>query len=287
MKPFLGTDLTEDKTNVAMNGEEFIIQRTSESNTQALMKALDSSHKLINKARLPLVLRLAKGLFGFAGLVIAGGIIKAWDTETPFGQMYDTVPQLFWIAGASIIIYAVLELISRKKAKAIIESDEGNYTKSTLDSVIGNIYTELGVPSSLPETDILSFTYKNKNAEPYAKARALEVTPYNNLIFKIFADSENLYLANCDSKYSFPLSALKGIRTVNKRIALAEWNKDERPNKGEFKKYKLTTDNQNCVHIKPYHILEIEQNGEVCGIYFPCYELPVFEKVTGLKAEIK
>ena len=30
--------------------------------------------------------------------------------------------------------------------------------------------------------------------------------------------------------------------------------------------------------------LELEHEGETWGIYFPCYELPVFEELTGLKA---
>lgn len=286
MKPFLGVDLTENKNNEKLNGTEFILQTPSESNTQALHKAIDNSHTLINKAKIPLALRIIKAICGFVGMILTASIFRAWDTETSFSQMYETVPLLFWIAGACLIIFGMLEIISRKKAKSTLESDEGNHTKSSLDTVVNNIYAELGVPASLPETDILSFCYKIKDGEPHAKARGLEVTPYNNLIFKVFSDSENLYIANCDAKYSFPISQLKGIKTVKKRISLADWNKDEKPNKGEFKKYKLTTDSYDRVHVKPYHILEIEHNSEIYGVYFPCYELPVFERATGLKAEL-
>ena len=37
--------------------------------------------------------------------------------------------------------------------------------------------------------------------------------------------------------------------------------------------------------MKAYHILELEHGGENYGIYFPCWELPVFERLTGLNAE--
>ena len=35
----------------------------------------------------------------------------------------------------------------------------------------------------------------------------------------------------------------------------------------------------------PYYILEVVHNTETYGIYIPCYELPVFEELTGLRAE--
>jgi hypothetical protein len=39
------------------------------------------------------------------------------------------------------------------------------------------------------------------------------------------------------------------------------------------------------VFCKEYHVLELEQNGEEWGIWFPPYELPAMEALTGLKAE--
>jgi hypothetical protein len=37
--------------------------------------------------------------------------------------------------------------------------------------------------------------------------------------------------------------------------------------------------------VKPYHILELEKDGETYGIYFPAYELAAIESLTLLKAE--
>ena len=286
MNPFLGTDLTEDKENEIINGDEFITQKTSESNTQAFEKAMDDNFGLVKEAKLPLLLRIIKGVCGLGGLILAGGAIKAWDTETPFMQMYEAAPWVFWVAGGCLAVAGVLELLSRKKAKAVLLSEEGSRTKNTLDTVVKNIYAELGVPSSATETDILSFGYKIKDGEIHPKARIYETTPFTNLIFRAFTDGESLHLANCEAKYSFPLSELKAIRTVNKRIMLSDWNKDEKPNKGIYKSYKISVNEHDDVYVKPYHVLELEHNGEAFGIYFPCYELPTFEKLTGLKADI-
>ncbi len=285
MKPILGVDITEDKENEILNGNEFIIQRTPESSMQAFEKALDNNFELINKAKLPLAVRIVKGIFGFAGLVLTLGTVRAWDTEESIIEYYQAIPWIFWVCGACIAIWGILEFSARKKAKKIIQSDEGDYTKNTLETVVKNIYAEHGVPASAPETDILAISYKIKDGEVHPKARTFESTPFTNLIYKVFSDSENLYLVNCEAKYAFPLTGLKAIRTVKKRIMLSDWNKDEKPNKGIYKSYKLSVDDHNNVYAKPYHFLEIEHNGETYGIYFPCYELPVFEEVTGLKAE--
>ena len=73
--------------------------------------------------------------------------------------------------------------------------------------------------------------------------------------------------------------------TVNEKIAVPDWNKDTPPTKGEFKQFELTVDNLNRIIVPGYHILELDCNGEKWGIYFPCYELPTFESITGLSAE--
>ena len=78
---------------------------------------------------------------------------------------------------------------------------------------------------------------------------------------------------------------LKSIQTVKKRIAIPSWNKEEGPTEGEFKPYKMTVNDMDMVFFKPYYILVGERNGEEYGIYFPCYELAVFENLTGLKAD--
>ena len=93
--------------------------------------------------------------------------------------------------------------------------------------------------------------------------------PYLNPVFKIFSDTNCLYIANLEGKYAFPLSSLVSIHTVKKRIRIAGWNKEIGFKQGVYKQYKL----------------EVYHDGVSLGIYIPCYELPIFEELTGLKAE--
>ena len=80
-------------------------------------------------------------------------------------------------------------------------------------------------------------------------------------------------------------NTIKAIKSIKKTIRIMEWNKDEEFNKGLYKQYKLSEDNYGCIICKSYHILEFEHNNDLWGIYIPCYELPVIEDITGLKAD--
>lgn len=80
-------------------------------------------------------------------------------------------------------------------------------------------------------------------------------------------------------------SSLRAIRTVKKRIIFTGWNKDDRPESKRYKPYKMGTNQYGCVICRWYHILELELDGEIYGVYFPPYERPAFEAATGLKAE--
>ncbi len=198
---------------------------------------------------------------------------------------YQNAPWLFCGTVICAIVWVVLLFAKRKKKKATLEDEENNLAISRLDDIHDTIMTELSVPSDSKEVDVLFFHYKVKDGEIKVHGKATQMVQYLNLVFNIYADEENLYLANLECKYAFPLSSLKTIRTIKKRIHLPEWNKEEAFNKGIYKKYKLVSDKYGFIHCKSYHILELTHNGENYGIYFPNYELPIFEEVTGLKAE--
>lgn len=290
MKPFLGIDVTENKKNDKFNGEEFIVTKVSSASIQAYEGTAENAVEITEKAKLPLTVRIFHWLCGAVGGITAIGIVKALGNQENISvaEIYYNAPWMFWLSGICLAIWAVLTLISRKKAKTFIESEENEIAVSKLRSISNNIFAEMDVPPTAEEVDVLSFSYKMKNGEPKAVSRSLhslflQMTPFMNFSYKIYTDGEFLYLADLEMKYKFPLSSFRAIHTVKKNISISEWNKETPPNKGEYKQYKLRTDDE--IHMKKYYILEFEHNGEAWGIYFPIYELSTFEKLTGLKAE--
>ena len=287
MKPFWGIDLTTDKKNEQANGEEFLTAKPSLALTQSLERTSEDLEETIAKSKLPLALRIVQWGCLILGVAIVGGIIRLLTEgdSIPLKQMYQQAPWLFWLCGASLAVWLILTLIGTRKEKVVLEADESLQTFENLDDSCEAIFSELGVPADAPEIDVLSFFYKVKGDEIKVCEKAWQLAPYMNPIFHIFADSENLYLANLEGKYTFSLSSVKAIKSVKKTIRIVEWNKDEPCNKGVYKPYKLSEGEDGCISCKNYHIVEIERDSERWGIYIPCYELPVIEQLTGLKAE--
>ena len=275
MKPFLGIDLTTNKKNEQINGTEFLVQTPSAALANTLEDSSEKAEKTIETAKLPLLFRIIQFICGIASLMITGGILKA---DVSLAEGYHNAPWLYWTAGICAVVWLVLWLLSKQKAKTVLEAEESEQAFSHLEGTANAIYKELSVPDDAKEIDILSFFYKIKNGEmkPVEKAFATHFNPE----FKIFTDEENLYLANLEGKYAFPLSSIIKVHTVNKHIRIVGWNKKEKFNKGIYKQYKLTEDNYGSIHCKQYHILEINHQGESYGIYFPCYELATLEECT-------
>lgn len=281
MKPFIGIDITENKKNEKYNGEEFIVKTVSPLQKQTLENAQEDAVGLVDESKIPLPLRIIKGVCGLAVLFGIAGIVGAMEDIT-FSQCYHNAPWLFWIYAVCLVAWVILKVISVKKEKETLNTDTGENVVRKLESVSKSIYSDLDVPETAETVDILAFTYKMKDGEPKAKEAGFNPTPYLNIEVKAFIENDNLILADLENKYAFPLSSLKAIHKVNKNISVPGWNKEENPKKGKYKEYKLGVDDYGCVHFKPYYILEVLHNGESWGIYFPSYELPAFTKLTGL-----
>lgn len=284
MKPFWGIDITENKKNELMNGEELLVQKVSAQQEARFESALKETESLEKQSQLPLFFRILRNGCGILALLIFGGIMKSLGKGTTLEQGYANAPSLFWVLGGCAIVWLILALIGKKRSSDVLESREGTDAVTELDDASESAYAELGVPAGLPDTDILVVTYRLKDDE-IRTSDSLTKPPFINFNVKVFADEKNLYIADVAKKYAIPLSSLRGIREVRKAIFIPNWNKDVPPDKEPYKKLKLTQDNYERYRVKPYYILEFDHNYELWGLYFPNYELPAFESLTGLKAE--
>ena len=282
MKPVFCIDVTENKDNETINGGEFVIKTVSKERSEKMEDALERAMDTEEKAKLPLPYLIIEWICGSAGLLIASVSIGAC-LEIGFTTAYQNAPYFFYIAGACLIVWLILFLLSKKREKEVLDDTTVRNTEQELNANSKAIYDELGVPSDAPNCDILTFTYKIKNGETKVKNNG--VVDYLNIDMRVYLQDNCLCIADLEEVHAFPLAELTGIKTVNKRISIPLWNKEEAYNKGEYKQYKMTENNVGTVFFKPYHNLTLTHEGEEHGIYFPCYELPLFEKLTGLRAE--
>lgn len=284
MKPVFGIDITTNKKNERLNSEEFIIQTTSKQKTEELEEKQENLKQTIEESKLPLWVRIVKAICGFYALIVLGSVAKA-SFKIGFDQALRNAPILIISAFLCAIIWVILQFFAKRKENRVMTEQNAEQQVEELDTNLKNIYDELNVPKESASVDVLVFRYKVKNGKVVPKAIGLQMTEYMNLDVKIFKTEDNLCLADLENLFAFPLSSLRAIKTVKKRISVSSWNKDEEPTKGKFKPYKMAVNQYGQIFFKPYHILEIDQNGEIFGIYFPCYELPIFESLTGLKAD--
>ena len=277
MKPFLGIDLTQNKKNSEINGEEFLAAKPSPALAQALAQSHQNVDTTIAESRLPKFFRILQMICGITSLIFISGILNA---DVSLAEGYRNAPWIFWTTGIALIIWLSLKLLSIRKERNTLNSDEHSQVFSHFDRVTESVFAELSVPADAKEVDILSFFYKIKDNGIKVCEKPMQVAQYFNPIYKVFSDSEHLYLANLDGKFAIPLASVVEIQTVKKHIRIAGWNKATPYNKGMYKQYKLNIDNYGCIHCKQYHILKFHHQGELWGIYFPPYELPVIEKIT-------
>ena len=282
MKPFFGIDLTYDKKNEAVNGKEFLVQTPSTALSQALDHSIEEASTETGKAKLPLPLTILQYGCGLAAMIIFVGILRADVTIT---QAYENAAWIFWLLGGCALVWLVLTLAEKAKASKVLATEECSQSISHLEGVYDAIFAELKIPEQAREVDLLQFYYKAKGDTVKPVTKGMMTTAYMNPIFRVYADPENLYISNLEGKYAIPQASILGIRTVKKHIRITEWNKDVPVNKGMYKQYKLGIDQYGCVHCQCYHIMEVQHNDAVYGFYIPSYELPVFEALTGKKAQ--
>lgn len=286
MKPLFAIELTEKKKSGEPNGEEFLVGKPSALLSQRLNETGETLNQVEKKARLPLVARILVRAFGFAVIVIWGGIIRAVaEPDVTFKGAYANAPWLIWAGAIGAALFVFLIVFDVVRRRTVLASGNAEEAIADVKRSAEAIFRELGVPETAKEINVLAFCYRVKDGEPRACAKAkLQTTLYAALNYKAYSDGENLYLVWTDGKYAFPRSELKAIRTVKRPICFLGWFKDEPPDSEAFKPYKLAADEYG-VRCKRYHILEIERDGETWGIYLPSYELPAIEELTGLKAE--
>ncbi len=281
MIPFYGIDLTTNKKNQQPGGQNFLSKKPSATLTQSLNASADKAEEKLQRAKLPLPLRVFQFLCGIVALVFAIGIFEA---DLSFAAGYRNAAWIYWTAGICLVAWLVLTVWSVVRSRTVLGAEESRQTFSGFDRLSDAIFEDLHVPADAKTVDILSFFYKTDNDGIRVCEKPLQMAPYINLECKLFADPDAIYLVNLEGRYTFPRTALTQITTVDKHIRLHGWNKEEAYNKGIYKHYGLTTDGYHTIHCTGYHILHIDHNGAPWGIYFPSYELPAFEEVTGLQA---
>ncbi len=283
MKVFLGYNITENKNNEHLDGEAFLCDRVNDAQERNLDTEFENLTEIDKKAQLPLPMRIANTLCALCTIICLGAVLRAWGEAVSIATLYANMPSLFYIGGISAVIWIALTVLSRKKAKAVMESDETALTINRSNAIAENALAALGVPPNASQADFLISRYKSKGDKISIKAWGM--AKFGNTKLFIYTENGTLYLADVFQKFAVPITEITGIRKIEKRVTMDSWNKDTPHNKGEYKQYKINQGQYGEYHLRYYYALCILHNGENYELYFPPYESEIMQKLTGLKAE--
>ena len=279
MKPVFGTDITTDRRNDWSNSDEFIARKVCPETELLLENAGKAARGIEKKSVLPWYALVLKWLFGAAALLGLGGFINL-GLDNGFGEFSqkDLPWLILFIAGGAL--WLALFIYGRVRDKKVNASNEAAEANAEQKRALSAARAELGVSEDAEAVDVFLLAYKLKNG----KLR-IDGDPFwlNGEVYAYRKD-DALMLWGGEKVWAFPIENMKGIKTVRASITALCWNKKEKHKEGRFAQYKLVPNNYG-LRMRFYHILELEHGGENYGIYFPCWELPVFEKLTGLNAE--
>ncbi len=279
MKAFYCNDITNDKKNTELNGEEFITVKVNENDCIAYSKKADEYFGKMLKAD-PLWVNIVKPLSLGLGIYILAMFLLTC-LKKGFAETFATLYGLFIAGVALIAIGGTLHFIMKKKKEMIYKDKSEEELEKEAKAEYLALLGTMGVPSYAVPVDIFSFTYKLKDGEelPMPKDNF-----FANTEFHIYEEEGYLKMTDGDAVYSFNIKDMTCIRTEERKISLLVWNKDVKPTDERFAPYDFEIDKDEDVIIYKMHILELERDGETFGIYFPDYELPTFERLTGLAA---
>lgn len=244
---------------------------------------IENMAKLNKKAQLPLPLRILNLFCMFVALIALTVLLRSIGEEVGPAEVFARAPYIVYGGGFGAIIWIALTVLSRKRVKTVMESDEATLTVNRSNAIAENALYALGVPPNTQKADFLISRYKNKGDKNSIKAWGN--AQFGNAELFVYAEDGMLYLADVFQKFAVPMAEMTGIRKIKKRTTMHSWNKGTPHNKGEYKQYKINRGQYGEYHLRCYYALCIVHNGESHELYFPPYELEVLQKLTGLQAE--
>lgn len=188
-----------------------------------MAKTTEQKDVIIQKSKMPLLLRIIKSICLFLAFICVSGLLRA---RVSLAEAYHNAPWIFWLLPICVILFVLLTICEKVKSHQVLDTDENQHALATHDRVMKDILAELAVPDNAKNVDVLSCYYTERNGKIKAIEKGLQVHQFSNLIFKAYRDNENLYLPIVTENMLSRLSSLSSIRTVKKHTVIKEWHKE-------------------------------------------------------------
>ena len=267
MKPFLCIE----KPNKHRNCKDYAIRCTSEETQQEWEAVFYKNEERLSKTK------RSRFAYYFSLCLLILGITTLFQALT-FVSNTDSGPEIFlfllnlFVSAASFGIYFFISHHYKKQHKLFSELAE----KSNL-----SIRRDLEIPDDVGFTEVIFFEYEMRDGQVVPVPEKPKSPIFFNPLYFIYVEKENLIIGTDKYLFAVPLSTLKCIRKVNHKISFKFWKKAEHFSSPAYKDFDIIA-TKDSFEMDYFYTLEFFFDGEMWEIPFPCYELPVFQKLTGL-----
>ncbi|MBQ8010986.1 MAG: hypothetical protein IJ265_05495 [Oscillospiraceae bacterium] len=244
-----------------------------------MMRMQTESESFLKKADLPLPLIIVKIICWFGWFVVLIGTLKS---DVSFMEGYRNAPVLHWIGVVCFILWLGLFLYGRNRMKQMNKSTELAEHIQDSEKLFSDLRQALGVPEDALEMDVLGERYVLKDGKPHHKDAGL--TKYLNISMAAFVRDGNLCLADTMQRWEIPLSSIRSMTLIKKRISFPEWHKDEPFNSPKYKPYKITS-NSYGHFFSYYYRIEIRDTRGDFHLLIPHFDGEVFTELTHIRPE--
>ena len=247
----------------------YIIKKADSSVLEEQDDTFKKANDFQKKYSLPLYLQIIMFVSFFAFVLVLFGIINAISRGTSFSQAYENAPYLFYICGACLLIFIILFGIARYLIKKGKKDPQYSIIEQEMQTAVEHSFENLGVPADASDISVIVYYFKNNKR---GKERAVS---YASIEMKIYADSDNLYLADTGSVTAMPFSDIQKIVENKRRTQVPQWTKDESFRSKKYKPYKVKA-TQYGYMVKTYS-MQINANGTELEVLIPNYELEILK----------
>lgn len=281
MRNLFAANMT-DEENPILPVQVFLRAEVSADQTQRLDDTVEQGEALEKKAGLPWFGKLFLWVGTIAGLfgarLFLEEVFEEGFTELAVGGLI--------VAVVGFAVMGGLLLLARRRATAVLESDEGELFLQGVEQNAASSKAVLGIPEDAKDLDVLGSMYTIKRGKEKCPHKFMfEYVALDNYVF---VENGELMLADLHSKYAIPLSAITAVRCQRKKTAINSWNKADAPKSATYKPYKIAYDEDNDIFtVRAVYTLEIAYNGERYALVVPDYDWElVLQPLTGLQVTL-
>lgn len=208
-------------------------------------------------------------------ILVVSGINAFFDADISLKEAFARAPMMWIAILAAGVILIVIKIREKKKLKNATQKIEEGESFSQIELAEKAALDELGVPEERYEIDVLMSSYEWKK-EKWKKVHK-GLFDYINMPFHVYKEENKLCFTDCTQVYEIPVSDIKGMEKIQKKVTIDSWNKEEEIRDKKYKKYKITT-NDVVYYIRGYYKMNIDGIWGAYEILVPEYE----EEVVGI-----